>query len=244
MHHLTPNGIAKIALFIWAVKSQKANLDIGAFCNLHEMHTQFRNKMVDGKTIIKYFGCCSFKPALSAKQISPDSKNKWVENWYQYRFYHSVPLVEERDGLGKILKQYLIAAKMSKNIFECKPDFLIQRILELAKKVYKLATSMQSARDFCEEYISAQIWPLKKGCSFVHFHEMIVKGETYLFLDYEAFHPKKYSRDVDFVSAVQVKAVEILDKFLKKEKDLMDKILEKDYKHLNRFFDIAQIKYD
>jgi hypothetical protein len=104
MHHLTPNGIAKIALFIWAVKSQKTNLDIGAFCNLHEMHTQFRNKMVDGKTIIKYFGCCSFKPALGAKQISPDSKNKWVENWYRYRFYHSVPLVEERDGLGKILK--------------------------------------------------------------------------------------------------------------------------------------------
>ena len=39
MHHLTPNGIAKIALFVWAVKSQRANLDIGAFCNLHEMHT-------------------------------------------------------------------------------------------------------------------------------------------------------------------------------------------------------------
>ena len=31
MHHLTPNEIAKIALFVWAVKSQKANLNIGAF---------------------------------------------------------------------------------------------------------------------------------------------------------------------------------------------------------------------
>ena len=47
---MTPNGIAKIALFIWAVKSQNVNLDIGAFCTLHEMHTQFRNKTVDGKT--------------------------------------------------------------------------------------------------------------------------------------------------------------------------------------------------
>jgi hypothetical protein len=45
------------------------------------------------------------------------------------------------------------------------------------------------------------------------------------------------------VSAVETKAVEILGKFLKKEKDLMDKILEKDYKQLNRIFDIAQIKY-
>jgi hypothetical protein len=31
MHHLTSNGMAKIALFIWAVKSQSGNLDIGVF---------------------------------------------------------------------------------------------------------------------------------------------------------------------------------------------------------------------
>ena len=70
-----------------------------------------------------------------------------------------------------------------------------------------------------------------------------MKGKNYLFLDNEAFHPKKYSKDEDFVSVVEVKAVEILGKFLKKEKDLMDKILGKDYKRLNRIFEIAQIKY-
>jgi len=84
MHHLAPNGVAKIALFIWAVNSQDVNLDIRAFGALHEMHTQFRNKNMDGKTIIKYFGRCNFKPARGAKQISPVSKNKWVENWYRY----------------------------------------------------------------------------------------------------------------------------------------------------------------
>ena len=41
-----------------------------------------------------------------------------------------------------------------------------------------------------------------------------------------------------------MKAIEILGKFLKKEKDLMDKIVRKDYKPLNRIFKIAQIKYD
>ena len=60
----------------------------------------------------------------------------------------------------------------------------------------------------------------------------------------EPFCPKKYSKDEDFVSVDEVKAVEILGKFLKKEKDLMDKILEKDYKRLNRIFEISQIKYD
>ena len=50
---------------------------------------------------------------------------------------------------------------------------------------------------------------------------------------------KKYSIDEDFVSTIEVKAVEILGKFLKKEKDLMDRILGKDYERLNRIFDIA-----
>lgn len=62
MHHLTPNGIAKIALFVWAVKSEDVNPDIKAFCALHEMHTQISKKMVEGKKVIKYFGCSSFKP--------------------------------------------------------------------------------------------------------------------------------------------------------------------------------------
>ena len=69
MHHLTPNGIAKIALFIWAMKCQGVNLDIKAFCGLHEMHTQFWNKPVDGKKVIFYFGYCSFEPVWNAKQI-------------------------------------------------------------------------------------------------------------------------------------------------------------------------------
>jgi hypothetical protein len=36
--------------------------------------------MVDGKSVIKYRGCCSFKQARGAKQIALASKNKWVEN--------------------------------------------------------------------------------------------------------------------------------------------------------------------
>jgi len=77
-----------------------------------------------------------------------------------------------------------------------------------------------------------------------HFHKKGERVKDYIYPDKEAFRPKKYTRDEDFVSAVEVKVVEILGKFLKKEKDLMDKILGKDYKRLNRTFEIAQIKYD
>jgi hypothetical protein len=71
----------------------------------------------------------------------------------------------------------------------------------------------------------------------------VVRGKTYIFSDNKVFRPKKYTKDKEFISAVEIKAVEILGKFLKKEKDLMDKILGSNYKRLNRIFDIAQIEY-
>jgi hypothetical protein len=131
---------------------------------------------------------------------------------------------------------------MHKNNFDCKPEFQSSRSSKSCEKFYKLVASMQSARDFCEEYIAAQIWPLKKGWCFVRFHEKLVKGKTYIFPDNEVFRSKKYTKDKDFVAAVEIKVVEILGKFLKKEKDLMDKILGSDYKRLNRIFNIAQIE--
>jgi hypothetical protein len=59
--------MAKIALFIWAVKSQRGNLDIGAFLFYSWDAYSIRSKMVDEKSVIKYFGCCSFKQARGAK---------------------------------------------------------------------------------------------------------------------------------------------------------------------------------
>lgn len=49
MHLLTPNGFSKIALLVRAVKHQNVIPDINAFCSLHEMHTQLKNAMDNGK---------------------------------------------------------------------------------------------------------------------------------------------------------------------------------------------------
>jgi hypothetical protein len=70
---------------------------------------------------------------------------------------------------------------MSKNAFICKPEFLSSKSSRTCEKVYKNAASMQSARDLYEEYIAARIWPLKKGWSFIRFHEKTVRGKSYIF---------------------------------------------------------------
>jgi hypothetical protein len=76
---------------------------------------------------------------------------------------------------------------MSKNAFDCKPKFPSSKSSRTCEKIYRLAAAMQSAHDFCEEYIAARIWPFKKGWSFVRFHEKMVKGKSYIFPDNESF---------------------------------------------------------
>lgn len=66
MHHLAPNGVVRLAQFVWAVKCQEATPDIAGFCELFEMHSQFKNVLIKGRVIMKYFACCSFKTARNA----------------------------------------------------------------------------------------------------------------------------------------------------------------------------------
>ena len=107
-------------------------------------------------------------------------------------------MVEEKDESRKIMKRYPLAVKMGRNVFYCKPEFPSTKNSKICEKAHKLAVNLQSARDVCEEYIAARVWPLKKGWSFVCFHKKVVRGKDYIYPDKEAFRPKKYTRDEDF----------------------------------------------
>ena len=64
-----------------------------------------------------------------------------------------------------------------------------------------------------------------------------------MYPDKEVVRPKNFSTNEDFVFSIEVKAIMILGKILKKEKDLMDKILGVNYNRLNRVFEVVNIKY-
>jgi hypothetical protein len=128
---------------------------------------------VNGKKIYKYFGCCTFKAARKAKQISPASKNKWSDDWPRFWFYHKVPKVEKKVG-GRIKECYPLAAKMRKDEFDCTPSLVDTKNSQSCVKAYNLTASLQCCRDLVEEYIAARTWPLKKGWNFVRYHDKTV----------------------------------------------------------------------
>jgi hypothetical protein len=112
---------------------------------------------------------------------------------------------------------------MGKNAFQCKPILGSSKNSKICEKAYKLTACLQGARDLWEEYLAARVWPLKKGWDFVRYHKNTVRGKDYLFPDKEVLRPVKFDSDKDFVASIEKKAVGILGKFLKKEKDLLEK---------------------
>jgi hypothetical protein len=96
-------------------------------------------------------------------------------------------MVEERNESRKIVKRYPLDAKIGKNVFDCKPEFLSTKNSKICEKAYKLIANLQSTRDLCKEYIAARVWPLKKGWSFIHFHKKAVRGRIIFILTKKLF---------------------------------------------------------
>jgi hypothetical protein len=57
-----------------------------------------------------------------------------------------------------MLKRFLLAVKMGKSVFKCKPSFLDTLISRNVEKSYNLVASLQGRCDLIKEYMDTQIW--------------------------------------------------------------------------------------
>jgi len=88
LHQLTPNAIARIAVYIWMVLSQGVQPTSAAFCHAHELHYRKKDKDCDGVLRHNNFGCYNFKYRKDAHGPCTASVSKWPIGWTEYWFYH------------------------------------------------------------------------------------------------------------------------------------------------------------
>ena len=51
-------------------------------------------------------------------------------------------MIEEKDESRKIVKRYPLAAKMGRNVFDCKPEFPSTKNSKICEKAHKLTANM------------------------------------------------------------------------------------------------------
>jgi hypothetical protein len=75
LHHLTPEALIKVGVFIWAMRSQGLEPDDVCFCNIHELSCQ--TKAVGKEQYHSNFGCYSFVYRSDTRCPIPIFRKKW-----------------------------------------------------------------------------------------------------------------------------------------------------------------------
>jgi hypothetical protein len=88
LHQLTPNAIAHLSKYFWAVGSFEGVPSRGAFVKLYELHYQLKIvKTPEGSRIVQY-GCLNFHAKRNdSMKLSLVIKNKWSSGWTKSWFY-------------------------------------------------------------------------------------------------------------------------------------------------------------
>jgi hypothetical protein len=73
-HQLTPNAIARLSVYIWALRSQAVEQFADSFCRVHELHYQTKARK-DG--LHENFGCYNFAYQKTTKFPVISYRSKW-----------------------------------------------------------------------------------------------------------------------------------------------------------------------
>jgi hypothetical protein len=75
LHHLTPEAIIKIGVYIWAMRSQGQEPNAKSFCNMHEL--SYVMKATRKEQYHNNFGCYSFVTRSEVSNPVPTFHKRW-----------------------------------------------------------------------------------------------------------------------------------------------------------------------
>jgi hypothetical protein len=79
LHHLTPEAIIRMGIFIWAVRSQGLEPSAKCFCNMHEL--SYEMKPWGKEQYHNNFGCYSFVARSGSSCPVPTFRKRWPGDW-------------------------------------------------------------------------------------------------------------------------------------------------------------------
>jgi hypothetical protein len=96
LHQLTPNTIAHVSKYVWAVVSLGGIPSTDGFAKRYELHYQPKKIDFDGAIVQAQFRCINFHVkhygGVGAR-LMVVVKNKWSAGWTRAWFYCKVPLI-------------------------------------------------------------------------------------------------------------------------------------------------------
>ncbi|PUZ65799.1 hypothetical protein GQ55_3G253900 [Panicum hallii var. hallii] len=94
LHHLTPNAVLQLSVYMWALKTMGVSPSVENFVRAHTIHHQpLHMERMQGSTVVKeeaQFASLNFKYHSDVEAPVVCYKNKWDKYWNAYWFYYTV----------------------------------------------------------------------------------------------------------------------------------------------------------
>jgi hypothetical protein len=151
LHQLTPEALIKIEVFIYAMRSQGLEPDIGYFCSIHKLSYQM--KVVENEQYHNNFGCYSFVYRSDVRRHVLTFQKKWPVSWIRQWFYVNNDLVEREDVKG------IIQCPIQPHFGIRRPSIVNSDKAQACLVAFNTVCSYIGTRDLIQEHIAFKVCP-------------------------------------------------------------------------------------
>jgi hypothetical protein len=230
LHHITPEAIIRMGIFVWAVRSQGLEPSAKYFCSMHEL--VYETKAMGKEQYHNNFGCYGFIARPNASYPVPTYRKRWPGAWMEEWFYVKNDLKAREDIKEVIMRPILSRFGLRR------PKVEIDEAAEACQKAFGTVCFFISTRDLVQEHIAYRVWPLIESWEMPK--ETITEsseGEL-VRLKYTFRYEDKFDEpNDDWLKCIEVTSDELLGSYSKAEENALSTAFGgRRKKRLNRVF--------
>jgi hypothetical protein len=152
LHQLTPEGIIRMGIFVWAVRSQGLEPNAKSFCNIHEL--LYETKPWGKEQYHNNFGCYSFGARSGSSCLVPTFRKRWSGDWMTEWFYVKNDLKTREDIKDIVMRPIWQRFGLRR------PKVEMNEAAEECQRAFDVVCSFIGTRDLVQEHIAFRVWPL------------------------------------------------------------------------------------
>jgi hypothetical protein len=152
LHHITPEAIIRMGIFVCAVRSQGLEPSAKCFCSMHEL--LYETKATGKEQYHNKFGCYGFIARPNASYPVPTFRKRWPRAWMEEWFY-----VKNDLKAREYIKEVIMRPIWSRFGLR-RPKIEIDDTIEACQRAFSTVCSFIGTRDLIQEHIAFRVWPL------------------------------------------------------------------------------------
>jgi hypothetical protein len=169
IHQLSLNSFLEVSKFLCIMKTFICNFSADVFARFFELVIMPDViKLNDGQYYEGHYTCCTFntcrqntRKGFTRIQIAPCCKTNFADDWRSYWFYVKVDMstILDYDGPANPFSTPIEALTAISTA-----SYNHQAVgIRNCESMFHLASTIVSGRDFIEEFVAANVWPISHG---------------------------------------------------------------------------------